>query len=213
MADPGKGPSFRPRDLIISEEDVEDAQPTPPYRRYPASVHSVQSPPYRSRSQVDLMDESLMKGTPSGGDAKAPPMPSTKPTVHYPDDLHRGSAPGFQNREPFRLDSGVSEPLSSRAPSLAGSDDEEDEAGYDWSDEEDLLDEEAKYEKKMGVKQKRTGCSCARYALAYMVYLNADLNSCFCLQSGYILFVYAHWLRHHVGTASCCRNPRTGALL
>jgi len=168
MADPGKRSPFRPRDLIISEEDVEEAHPTPPYRRYPASVHSVQSPPYRSRSQVDLTDESLEKGAPADGDAKVPPMPSMKPTVHYPDDLHHGPAPGFHNREPIRFDSGASEPLSSRAPSLAGSDDEEDEAGYDWSDEDDLLDEEAKYEKQMGVKRKRPGCSCGRVVAFFL---------------------------------------------
>ncbi|KAF9057504.1 hypothetical protein BJ165DRAFT_1397760 [Panaeolus papilionaceus] len=47
-----------------------------------------------------------------------------------------------------------SDGLSSRASVFAEDDDSED---YDWSDEEDLVDEEAKFTKKMGVKAKREG--------------------------------------------------------
>ncbi|KIK65665.1 hypothetical protein GYMLUDRAFT_159395 [Collybiopsis luxurians FD-317 M1] len=41
--------------------------------------------------------------------------------------------------------------------SLAGTDDEEDDSDYDWSGEDDLVDEEAKFEHKMGVQRKKTG--------------------------------------------------------
>jgi hypothetical protein len=46
---------------------------------------------------------------------------------------------------------GDSDPFISHPPSVAGTD-EEDYDGYDWSDEEDLVDEEAKFEQKMGGK-------------------------------------------------------------
>ncbi|KAJ7087215.1 Mechanosensitive ion channel-domain-containing protein [Mycena belliarum] len=65
-----------------------------------------------------------------------------KATVHYPADVHRQhghhSAP------------------QSAASSVVGTDDEED-ADYDWSGEDDLVDEEAKFEERMGNKKKRTG--------------------------------------------------------
>lgn len=41
----------------------------------------------------------------------------------------------------------------SHPPSIAGTDDE-DYDDYDWSDEEDLVDEEAKFEQKMGKTDK-----------------------------------------------------------
>ncbi|PPQ77268.1 hypothetical protein CVT25_010850 [Psilocybe cyanescens] len=45
--------------------------------------------------------------------------------------------------------------FSSRASSIAGTDDESED--YDWSDEEDLVDEEAKFGKQMGQKTVRKG--------------------------------------------------------
>ena len=44
---------------------------------------------------------------------------------------------------------GDSDPFISHPSSVAGTD-EEDYDDYDWSDEEDLVDEEAKFEQKMG---------------------------------------------------------------
>ena len=46
----------------------------------------------------------------------------------------------------------------SRASSLAGSDlDADEEEVYDWSDEDDLVDEAAKFDKVRGADQKRKG--------------------------------------------------------
>lgn len=149
---------FRPQDLLISNADVDDALPTPPYKRYQASIHDdpdAQTPPYKSRSRVDLVDEKDHRMG-SGEDEKAA---MNKPSVHYPDNLSHGPTPAYTVK-PVRVDSGGA--LSSKAPSLAGTDDEEEEEDYDWSDEEDLVDEEAKFEKKMGVKQKPRGWSCTR---------------------------------------------------
>lgn len=69
--------------------------------------------------------------------------------VHYPKNL--------DNRPPGLVNLPRSETFDgSRPPSLAGSDDDEDdESDYDWSAEEDLAEEEAKFEWKMGVKGDR----------------------------------------------------------
>lgn len=149
---------FRPNDLLVSNEDVDEALPTPPYKRYPTSIQDeaeAQSPPYKSRSRVDLVDEKDRRMG-SNEDEKAT---SNKPTVHYPDELAHGPAPAYATK-PLRLDSG--DGLSSKAPSLAGTDDEDEEEDYNWSDEDDLVDEEAKFEKKMGVSQKARGWGCMR---------------------------------------------------
>lgn len=80
--------------------------------------------------------------------------PNVKPTVHYNDTNGRGPAPDYlggpsrANSFPFQ---------HSRQSSYAETDDGEDEdEDYDWSGEEDLVDEEAKFESQMGIKQKST---------------------------------------------------------
>ncbi|KAI0791637.1 Mechanosensitive ion channel-domain-containing protein [Irpex lacteus] len=61
--------------------------------------------------------------------------------------------PSSQPLPPFaRTDSGV-DSVRSRSPSIAGTDDEDDD--YDWSGEEDLVDEEAKFEQNMGTAKKQ----------------------------------------------------------
>ncbi|KAI0824686.1 Mechanosensitive ion channel-domain-containing protein [Trametes gibbosa] len=73
--------------------------------------------------------------------------PKSKHAVHY-EDMPSPPADRFDP-----------EPISSRASSIAGTDDEDEESSYDWSGEEDLVDEEAKFEHAMGVKKKRRfGC-------------------------------------------------------
>ena len=63
------------------------------------------------------------------------------PRVQFPDEIPR--PPPFPHSD--------SDPCLS---SIAATDDEED-SDYDWSDEEDLVDEEAKFEQKMGKTDKR----------------------------------------------------------
>ncbi|EIW82487.1 hypothetical protein CONPUDRAFT_54256 [Coniophora puteana RWD-64-598 SS2] len=70
--------------------------------------------------------------------------PSAKPTVHYPDQLAGDPSPGLYFNSP---------PAHSRAPSLAGTDDEDfEQDDFDWSGDEELEEEEAKFEKRAGVK-------------------------------------------------------------
>ncbi|KAJ7667633.1 Mechanosensitive ion channel-domain-containing protein [Mycena polygramma] len=68
-------------------------------------------------------------------------------TVHYPDDIIVPPLHGPQDH--------ASVPHSA-ASSIAGTDDEDD-GDYDWSDEEDLVDQEAKFEERMGTAPKNTG--------------------------------------------------------
>jgi hypothetical protein len=70
-----------------------------------------------------------------------------KPSVHYSENI-KPLQYGAVRQE--------SDLMSSKASSAAGHDDEDSE-DYDWSGEGDLVDEEAKFEKKMGVKPKARG--------------------------------------------------------
>ncbi|KAJ7229071.1 Mechanosensitive ion channel-domain-containing protein [Mycena pura] len=70
-------------------------------------------------------------------------------SVHYADEI---AVPLHDHEENHSRAS----PPHSAASSVFGTDDE-DEGNYDWSDEEDLVDEEAKFEKKMGSPQTKTG--------------------------------------------------------
>ncbi|KAK2466332.1 hypothetical protein APHAL10511_001974 [Amanita phalloides] len=66
-----------------------------------------------------------------------------RPLVHYSEHVdEKPPRPAHQRTE-------SSDILSTLAPSTAGTDDEFD--SYDWSGEDDLLDEEAKYEKRLGL--------------------------------------------------------------
>ncbi|KAI6004122.1 hypothetical protein EDD15DRAFT_2222691 [Pisolithus albus] len=69
-----------------------------------------------------------------------------KPTVHYPDDVGRTPSPSYFNIPPK---------IDSAASSAGGSDGEdEDDDNFDWSGDEDLAEEEAKFEKQAGIKLK-----------------------------------------------------------
>lgn len=70
---------------------------------------------------------------------KKPPM------VHYPSDVKGPPSPDHHGVGLPHTDT-----VSSRASSVVGTDDEDDDGDdYDWSGEEDLVDEEAKFEKSM----------------------------------------------------------------
>jgi len=81
--------------------------------------------------------------------------------VQFPEDLDKASGPTTLPYPFIRQDSDV---FSSRASSIGGTlTDDDVSEDYDWSDEEDLVDEEAKFEKKMGVKTKREGWGFKRF--------------------------------------------------
>ncbi|KAK0453264.1 Mechanosensitive ion channel-domain-containing protein [Armillaria borealis] len=130
------------RFLSTSQEDLTAA--SPPYKPEASTSnldqtllvhHDVYSyPPSPAyRSQVNMSEDI----------EPAPRDPKEKPSVHYPEH--------FQPPTTMYKQNDVSRPLS-LAPTLT--DDEYDDDNYDWSGEEDLVDEEAKFEKQMGLKQK-----------------------------------------------------------
>ncbi|KAF9246905.1 Mechanosensitive ion channel-domain-containing protein [Melanogaster broomeanus] len=160
---PQPAPSFPPHDPVFSTRSEDDFENSSSSSTHVANTpqlvldHRCQdSPAYHS--QVQLMsdyDKSQMKDSAREGrqDSQSSADPSdssakhsAKPTVHYPEDVYHGPSPLYYNSPPR---------VESRAPSVAGTEDEdEDEEDFDWSGEEDLLDEEAKFEKQMGVKLK-----------------------------------------------------------
>ena len=143
---------YHPQDIFVtSTDEVQGSQQSPPtYRRVATSsqvaldsrsLTDLETPPYRSRVNLGEKTEKFTD-RPMVEDEKAPLK-----GVHYPSDLNSPPA----HRPPIiRTDSD--------APSVAGTDDEyEEESDYDWSGEEDLVDEEAKFEERMGQKQKPKG--------------------------------------------------------
>lgn len=150
----------RPQDLdpqlFVSSDEVDKSFPSPPYQRVPSTSQVLlesypeQSPAYRSRSNTVRTDIQMSQSDDNRLDEKSPDSKGKQHAVHYTDELQR--PPGAR-----RFDSDPR--TASRASSIAGTDDEDSDDDYDWSGEEDLVDEEAKFEHAMGVKKtRRFGC-------------------------------------------------------
>lgn len=152
--------SLRLSDRLFDTDDLAPPLPSPPYKRVPSKSNlkpgAQPTPPYRSSSSIDLMEKPDLdeKGRfPEQQDASNEQQ-NAKPTVHYHQDTNSpapeyAGGPSRANSFPFH---------HSRQSSYATSDDgEDDDEDYDWSAEEDLVDEEAKFESQMGIKQKRKG--------------------------------------------------------
>lgn len=143
---------YNPHDIFVtSTEEVQSSQQSPPtYHRVPTSSQvaldsrsftDLETPPYRSRVNLAERDEKSANN-PMPEDEK-PPLKG----VHYPSDLN---SPPAHRPAIIRVDSD--------APSVAGTDDEQEEdSDYDWDGEEDLVDEEAKFEERMGKKKQPKG--------------------------------------------------------
>ena len=139
--------------FLTPDPDIQGSIPSPPYRRDPSSTtlpavsYQDESPAYRSRSDLNLpsmSDEKLPQPSPDTKEA-------TKPSVQFPDDVE---SPPLEDRRPSQFSRFESSAIAGelRAPSLAGTDDEDSVDDYDWSGEEDLVDEEAKFEQSIGVR-------------------------------------------------------------
>ncbi|KXN86319.1 Mechanosensitive ion channel protein 5 [Leucoagaricus sp. SymC.cos] len=117
------------------------------YEEYPLSL------PYEFTSQVNLLEEAAMGEEPPRHRSRREETfvedEKQKPSVHYSENIKPFQYVGM------RQDSS-GDYMSSRASSIAGPEDEDSE-DYDWSGEEDLVDEEVKFEKQMGVKTKTRG--------------------------------------------------------
>ena len=158
---------------VASNEDVNSPLlPSPPYRARSSSsnlveaLHGQNIPAYRSR--VDLMvdyreaesDENINDvGIERPGDYDDLRDAQPKPSVHYPAHVNETSVPGYFQHTPPKLES--------RASSVFGTDDEHENGegdDYNWSAEEDLEDQQAEYEKHLGVKPKPQGWGIKRYS-------------------------------------------------
>ncbi|EIN10820.1 hypothetical protein PUNSTDRAFT_65245 [Punctularia strigosozonata HHB-11173 SS5] len=116
--------------------------------------------------------------------------------VHYPDDLGEGLAPSYKAALPIeRSDSGGLVTISSRASSIAGTDGDESE-DYDWSGEEDLVNEEAKFEQKMGLKPKPEGWGPKRVATFLFSTLIGSVFVSSLLVAGPILVHFLWYVPH-----------------
>lgn len=159
--------------FVTSTEEVRGSQQSPPtYHRVPTSSQvaldsrsfaDLETPPYRSRVNLAEKDEKAAES----------PMPEDRVVdekaplkgVHYPSDL---GSPHVHRPAIIRVDSD--------APSVAGTDDEyEEDSNYDWSGEEDLIDEEIKFEEQMGKKQKQKGWNLKRYAYTDIYYTGSPI--------------------------------------
>ncbi|KAI6128463.1 Mechanosensitive ion channel-domain-containing protein [Pisolithus croceorrhizus] len=123
----------------------------------------------------------------SGSELNTKQSAGQKPTVHYPDDVGRAPSPSYFNIPPQ---------TDSVASSTAGSDGEDEEDDdFDWSGDEDLAEEEAKFEKQAGVKLK------SRYSLLRLfTFLFCTLIGSVFLAGVLVtpaLIVYFFWYKPH----------------
>ncbi|KAJ7755678.1 Mechanosensitive ion channel-domain-containing protein [Mycena maculata] len=136
----------------FQDESSEDSDSQLALRSEAPRSDSPTSPPYKpQRSRPNLIPDSNPSPSPSYRSttfmlgAVEDEKGKTRASVHYPADI---SAPDHPEHDHH------SAPHSA-ASSVVGTDDEDED--YDWSDEEDLVDEEAKFEERMGNPHKKSG--------------------------------------------------------
>jgi hypothetical protein len=151
------------RNELLLSTSAEDLNPaSPPYaststlnrQRKPDGLYAdyPPSPPYRSQTSLKMQH----MGSLGDRDEK-------DRIVDLNDDDDGASSSNYHNKGPsVHYKEGMTTPGyhydHTRPPSLAPTDDEgSDSEDYDWSDEGDLGEQEAKFEQRMGFKQKRKG--------------------------------------------------------
>ncbi|KAJ7937414.1 hypothetical protein B0H13DRAFT_1945860 [Mycena leptocephala] len=173
------GPSHHHRFLDEPSEDLASLS-TPP------SANDLASPPYkRQSSRPNLLADLNPSPSPSYRSAfmvSTPELPEkgkNRASVHYPVDIV--VPPHDHDRH---------SPPQSVASSVAGTDDEDDEE-YDWSDEEDLVDQEAKFEERMGNAPKRTGWGFKRIlTLLFSSLIGSTFLAAILVAPGIILYFF-----------------------
>jgi hypothetical protein len=140
-------------------DDVQPPFPSPPYKRVASSSHltleyGAQSPAYRSEHDLPLMSNEH-----GGQKGPLPGSESKKPSVHYLDGTEpatlRSNAPPLNDGPAHNPPAPMAHKLVRTMSTATDDDDDDDEFGdddYDWSADEDLGGEEAKYEQRMGKK-------------------------------------------------------------
>ncbi|KAG8902323.1 hypothetical protein FRB99_004631 [Tulasnella sp. 403] len=132
---------------------------------------------------------------------------SNQKSVHYPDADGRGrlhNATPRSQRFPRGSDSptGIGgRPMPKRSSSVASSNDgDDDDEMYNWSDEEDLVDQEAKFEKLTGRNQKKRGWGFIRITTFFFsTLIGSTLLSGALAAAGvlvHIMWLKPHWSEH-----------------
>ncbi|KAG5635453.1 hypothetical protein H0H81_011192 [Sphagnurus paluster] len=127
--------SSPPYEQSASTNNLQEPQDSPAY--YPSpTVPGVSKEKEKKASVTDDESETL----PDEFDTS-----KSRPTVHYIDQLNPDAAPAPAYTRSDSAD------ITSRPSSIAT--DDEDSEDYDWSGEEDLADEEANFEERMGLRK------------------------------------------------------------
>lgn len=131
------------------------------FRSGSRSTEDVASPPYRRDPSTSNINLDTYLPSPTYEPNMAPEKENLNP---HQDIVYDEKAKGVQfppevySPAPWHTRNDSCDRIHSRASSIAGTEDDyEEDSDYDWSGEEDLADEEAKFEKQMGQKKKRTG--------------------------------------------------------
>lgn len=160
-------------DRLFDTDDLQPALPSPPYKKVASSSnlareYDQQTPPYRSNQNLPLMsdseyaaraDEKRRESDERRHELEHAAGHRPKPSVHYPSEMPAptyrtmsGNAPTTIDEEnPFRPT------LHSRTSSFATDDGSDNDDEFDWSGEEDLADEEAKFQQQMGTRTRARG--------------------------------------------------------
>ncbi|KIM45923.1 hypothetical protein M413DRAFT_23733 [Hebeloma cylindrosporum] len=126
------------------------------------------------------MTDRKEKGNDDGDDVFDAPM-NAKPRIHFSE--------GLENSPPY--------PYSRQDSSWSIATDEDDSEPYDWSDEADLVDEEAKFRGQMGgQKTKKTGWGFKRIlSLLFSTLIGSTLLAAILVTPGILVQVY--WYKPH----------------
>ncbi|KAK7054887.1 hypothetical protein VNI00_003350 [Paramarasmius palmivorus] len=108
------------------------------------------SPPYRAQASTSNLAQTIFFQNNSPY-SEYPPSPAYRSRVNMLEDEKHSKGQRFARGK------------TKGPPSTTGTDEEENESDFDWSGEEDLGDEEAKFEQRMGVAQKRKGWGFKRH--------------------------------------------------
>ncbi|KAG6849953.1 hypothetical protein H0H93_003325 [Arthromyces matolae] len=126
----------------IFSTSAEDLLPlaSPPYQTLANTQEEIPSPVYTPILDASMLDEKGKSSTPLISE-RSHDSKDVRPTVHYTDEDEILTSPAYSRSDTLDL-------VSSRASTITT--DDEDSEDYDWSGEEDLLEEEAKFEERMG---------------------------------------------------------------
>lgn len=147
-----------------------NGRPTVHYPDKIASERGISSysiPTYHSSASltpVSLSQDDKAQSPSFSGNTSTPNTPSTSGCFNRragEETLHRNGINRIGSSD-------ITSAMSSEAPSLAGTYDDEEEEIYDWNDEDDLVDEEAKFEEKMGFKKTRERSMLYRSVVSYI---------------------------------------------